>query len=178
MKKVIKAFTLLEIMIVITLIWIIIIWATNINFNSLSDTQRVDWFFYKIKNNIETIKNNVLIWREVYHEWNTIVSNKWQIDFNNSWSWSIKTYYYDHFDNKKSYSDYNITPESFYKIKVSNNWNIIEDSKNVWLIINWRNLSLTWITTNNKVLEIETRYKDKVKIFTINTISWIIEENQ
>ena len=176
MKKLKSGFTLLELMIVIAIIWISIIWATNISFNSLSNKQRVEWFFYKIKNNIETVKNNVLIWRETFDWTNTIVADIWNIDFNNSLSWSVKTYYYDQLDIKKSFWDFDIIPEKFYEIIVYNDWNRINDSETASIIINWRNLSLTGITTNNKILEIETKYKDKSKRFTINTISWVIEE--
>lgn len=176
MEKEIKAFTLLEIMVVIALIWILVIWATNINFNSISDKQRLDWFFYKIKTNIESIKNNVLIWREVLDDWNTIISSKWQIDFNNNGSWSMSTYYYNDSNSKVSYPRYNIIPKDFYEIVISNSWIWLTDTGSI--LINWRNLTLTWawISGFDKVLEIVAKYKGIEKEFTINTISWVIEE--
>ena len=178
MKKLKQAFTLLEIMVVIALIWLIIIWATNLSFNSLSDTQRLNGFFYKIKTNIETVKNNVLIWREINNSWSTIISDKWQIDFNNSSKWSIRTYYYDDSNIKKLYSGYDIIPEDHYEIVISNDWSKLSDLETVWILINWRNLTLTWITTRNKTLDIEAIYKGRIKKFTINTISWVIEEKK
>jgi len=167
-----KWFTLLEIMIVIALIWIIALWASKINFNSLSDRQRVDGFFYKIKTNIETIQNDALIWKAIKLPDNSvIVPKKWKIDFSNSWSWIIVNNYFD-WNNYKKYSG--IKPDKFYEIIIkNNNTNLID----TWsLLIEWWNLSLTWITSNNKILEIEAKYKNFSKIFIINTISWVIEE--
>jgi type II secretory pathway pseudopilin PulG len=176
MKKKKIAFTLLEIMVVVALLWIATLWITQLNFNSLSNKQRLDWFFYKIKTNIETVKNNVLIWREIKDWTETITSSRWQIDFNNSGSWIIKTYYYNTSGTKKSYSlwKYDIIPEKGYAIVVSNSWSSITDTGSI--LINWGNLTLTWITTTNKVLEIKTKYQWLEKVFTINTVSWVIEE--
>ncbi len=176
MKKEKMAFTLLEIMIVIAIVGIIIIWATSFSFNSLSDRQRVNWFFYKIKNNIETIKNNVLIWREVKDNGNNIVSNKWQIDFNNSGDGFIKTYYYNSSNSKINYPKYDIIPDKSYAIIIKNDWAKIDDIASI--LIQWKNLTLTWawVNWNDKVLEVLVKYKNQEKIFTINAISWVIEE--
>jgi len=177
MKNIKKAFTLIEIMVVIALMWIIALWASKLNFNSLSDRQKVDWFFYQIKNNIETTKNNALIWKEIKLADNSkIVPKKWRIDFNNSASGSIKTYYQNNSDTFINYPENNILTKKHYQIIISNNWSKLSDT---WsLLIEWWNLNLTWSTIlwSDKVLEIETKYKNLSKKFSINTISGVIEE--
>jgi hypothetical protein len=181
MKKLKLGFTLLEITVAIALIWIIIIWGTKLNFNSLSNKQRLDWFFYKIKTNIETVKNNTLIWKTLKN-WNKIiVSEKWQIDFNNSGSGIIKTYYYDRNFNKKEYNFYDTIPKKYYSINTTckkiNSKETQELKGTGSIIINWSNLKLTsWCSSDEKELKIKIKYKNKEKRFTINTISWVIEE--
>ena len=180
MKKQKKAFTLIELMVVIALIWIVALSAWNLNFNSLSDRQRVDWFFYKIKTNIETIQNNALIWKAIDDSW-LFVPKKWRIDFDSSnnwtWSWTIKTYYLNDLGSYIAYTENNTISEKFYSIIIKNWWNILDSSWTWALIIEWWNLSLTWSSLTSKILEIEAKYKDFSKIFTINTISGVIEEN-
>jgi hypothetical protein len=183
MKKFKLWFTLLDITVGIALIWIIIIWVIKLNFNSLSNKQRLDWFFYKIKTNIETVRNNTLIWKILKDSDKIIISEKWQIDFNNSGSGVIKTYYYNNNWIKKDFSNYNIIPEKHYSIstkcaKLDNSSEELLTS--TWnIMIEWWNLSFTWwwsCGSTKKVLKIEVKYKEKIKKFTINTVSWVIEE--
>jgi prepilin-type N-terminal cleavage/methylation domain-containing protein len=170
-----KAFTLLEIMVVIALIWIISFSITKINFNILSDKQRLNWFFYKVKSNIETIENNALIWKAV-NIWTTtnpnlIVPNSWKINFSNTGSWKIVSYYkYQNTEHK--YNE--IIPKDFFQIEIYNNWTLLTDT---WtILIKWGNLTLTGITTNNKILKLKIKYKQLEKQLLINSISWVIEE--
>jgi prepilin-type N-terminal cleavage/methylation domain-containing protein len=166
-----KAFTLLEIMVVIALIWIIALWATKLNFKLLSDRQRLDWFFYDIKTKIETIQNNALIWKAIKDWTNLVVPNKWQIDFNNSWSGIIVSQYYI-WNTKKEFN--RIIPKAFYYIETSNNLSKLSDT---WsLLIEGSNMTLTWVSSKDKVLEIKIWYKNFSKTLKLNTISWVIEE--
>ena len=172
MKNNKKAFTLIEIMVVVALLWIIALWITKLNFNTLSDRQKIDWFFYKIKTSIETTKNNALIWKAIkLSNVSTIVPKKWKIDFNNSRDWIIISNYY----NWSDFIEYTkIIPNKYYNIEVYNDSTLISDTGS--LLIEWWNLTLSWMTTNNKTLEIKVKYKNLDKIFYINTISWVIEQ--
>ncbi len=167
-----KAFTLIELLVVIAIIWIIILWASSLNFNAMSDKQKSNWFFYKIKTNIETIQNNALIWKAILVWGDLEVPKKWRIDFNNSWSGKIVSYYSIDWINFVEYNK--ILPKQFYEIIVKNNSLQLNTTWSILIV--WWNLSLTWITSSRKELEIKTRYKNFEKIFTINTISWVIEE--
>ncbi len=174
MEKEKKAFTLLELMVVIALIWIMALSISKLNFNSLSDRQRIDWFFYKIKTDIETTQNNAFIWKAIkLPDDSIIVPKKWKIDFNNSWSWKIISKYLS-WSTEYIYSE--IIPKKHYKIEIFNKNNPIDDTETGSILIEWWNLTLSWITTTNKILEIKTSYKNFSKTFTINTISWVIEE--
>ena len=165
-----NAFTLLEIMIVIALIWIIALWATKINFKLLSDRQRLDWFFYDIKTKIETIQNNALIWKAVKNWTDLVVPDKWQIDFNNSWSGIIVSQYFI-WNNKNEFNK--IIPKQFYYIETST-W--ILNSSTWSLLIEGSNMTLTWVSSNDKILKIKIGYKQFSKTLELNTISGVIEE--
>jgi len=170
-----KAFTIIELLIAIAIIWIIVIWISNLNFNNISDKQRMDSFYYKIKSEIETIKNNSLIWKAI--DSNMKVPKEWKIDFasgstniNISYSWATWTNYK------------NINIEKFYKIKAINcinlSWSTWSLSWNTWsIIINWANLSLSWCSSSNyKTLIITTWYKEFEKKLEINTVSWVLKD--
>lgn len=172
-------------MVVITLIWIIALWANSLNFWKLSDRQKLDWFFYKIKTNIETVTNNALIWRAIDDGWTMKVPKLWRIDFNWdynwNWTWTIKTYYSINWTIFTSFTENDANPENFYSIEINDWSNVLDTSwtnQTWWILIEWWNLSLTWawIDSNSKVLEIKAKYKNFEKVFTINTISWVIEE--
>lgn len=185
MKKNNIAFTLLELMITISVIWIIIVWASNINYNNISDKQRLEWFFYKIKTNIETVKNNVLIWKEVRNSlWEVVSSNNWKIELSNSWSWSVDMKYVNDIWADIDYDEYDIIPSKFYSIEILC-WRIKEPHSfkpldpNGVIELNWTNLNFIWVSpcwSIDKLIQFKIKYKNKEKIFTINSISWVIEE--
>ncbi len=168
-------------MVVIALIWIIALATTRINFTKLSNKERLNGFFYKIKNNFETTTNNALIWKAIKDWWNIIVPKQWRIELNNSDKWSIKTYFIDDTWNPIEYTMQNIIPDDNYsisiackKINTTSTWTLL----NTWVIIieSWTlNLS-SWCDSDKKELQITAKYKNNEKIFTINTISWVIEE--
>lgn len=177
-----NAFTLIELMVAITLIAIIAIWSSNLNFNALSDRQKLDGFFYKIKTNIETVMNNALIGKAIkLSDDSIIVPKQWKINFNNSWSWIIQSQYLTWW---LFISHNEIIPDRFYSITTNcedfswnNTWSL--DNATWSILIEWTNLSYTWSTAGcswKNVFRIETKYKNFKKIFTINTISWVIEE--
>jgi len=168
-----KAFTIVELLIAIAIIWIIVIWVSNLNFSNISDKQRMDSFYYKIKSEIETVKNNSLIWKAI--DSSMTVPKEWKIDFasgstniNISYSWATWINYK------------NINIEKLYKIKgiKCSPSNSILATWNTWsLIINWINLSLSWCSSpNDKTLIITTWYKEFEKKLEINTVSWVLKD--
>lgn len=63
MKKINKWFTLVELLVVISLIIIIILALTNFNFNKLSDEQKSEIFANKILSEIETLRDDSISWK-------------------------------------------------------------------------------------------------------------------
>ncbi len=67
-----KAFTLIELMVVISILAILIIGASNINFNRINKDQELDLFVNKIITDIETLRNDELMGRATL-SWSTMV---------------------------------------------------------------------------------------------------------
>ena len=96
-----NAFTLIELMVVIGIIAILILGSNFLNFNKVSNKQKLDTKTIRIVSQIEEIRNNSLLWKWIWTE--LIVPKKYRIDFSTSWSWVISTKYYSW-----SYMDYNL----------------------------------------------------------------------
>jgi len=62
LEKIKKAFTLIELLVWISVMSIIILWVTSIDYNRLSQDQKLDIFTNDVKSNFERIRNNSLAW--------------------------------------------------------------------------------------------------------------------
>lgn len=70
-KKIKKAFTLVELMVIIALIAIVYLWMTWINFNKLSNEQKSEIFANKIISILEEQRDNSLTWKWIYDSVNS-----------------------------------------------------------------------------------------------------------
>lgn len=179
----IKAFTLIELLIAITLISILALWISNIYFNSIWDKEKNNWFMNQIRTSIETIKNNAIIWKWV---WNTIiVPDFWKINIKEtspSFSWAISYYYWTWSIITSTlwniYDWFEIKLDNFQKItnlicannKQTSTWAI----DNIDILIEWKNLSLSWCSNDKKTIILTTEYKNFSKTISLNTINWVI----
>jgi len=178
MKKSFNGFTLIELIIAITLIRIITMWFNYINFNPQVDKQKFLSFSNEIYSNIETVRNNSLIWRWIWTD--LIHPTQTIININTANSWSININYYSWTTSSLSNSWISLIP--FSSISKLNCKNITENQSwtitNIDLIINWSNLSLSWCTWSFSwaILDITAKYKNLEKIIRINTVTSLIEK--
>jgi len=93
-------FTLIEILIVITLVSILLIGFSRINLNRLSWKQKLDIETQKIVNIFEEVKNNALTWKAVGV--NLDYPEYWWINL----SWSVVSYYNTGVWNNEVYSSW------------------------------------------------------------------------
>lgn len=182
-KNNLKAFTLIELMVVIALIWILIWWANFLSFNNISSKDKLETKVIKIISNIETIRNNALLWKWIWQ--NLIVPEKYKIDFSTSWSWKINYYYFSgaisdfvkyNFDKENKLDKF----ESISSIKCLkldwSLWTNLTTSQTWTIIIEWANMTLTWNCDNTtKILELNIKRKQFSKKININTVSWLIK---
>ena len=176
-QKNISAFTLIELMVVIAIIWITILWATSIDFNRISDAQRSEIFTNNIVAKIETVRNNALIGKWIWASLET--PNNWSIEISSS---SINTSY-DIWAGPVNSSDQSLNITSPYEVNSLKCLSLDKTSEVdiTWspatLSFAWNNLSFIWGCNNDeyKILEITTLYKTHEKVISINTLSWLIE---
>ena len=188
-------FTLIEILVVIVIIAILALWVSNINFNAISDKQRLDKDIIKIISQIETIRNNSILWKWIWV--NLDVPEKYEIHIWNTWSWNIKLYYntwwvnteYDFVKKINFWNNYEyISKMNCLSLEINpstKKYTIIDDEDGdnniqdwTWkLIFEWANISLSWACdkAEAKILQVEVTRKQFKRTFQINTLNWLIE---
>lgn len=185
MKKIFpkkKAFSLIELLIVIVIIGILILGSNFLSFNKISDKQELEIKTIRVISQIEEIRNNSLLWKWIWTD--LVVPEKYRMDFSTSWSWIINTQYLSW-----GYINNNLYNK---KIKFWNNFDSISEIKclnldkisgntllntETWsIIIEWANMSLSWsCDTSTKILELTIKRKEDTKKIQINTLNWLIE---
>lgn len=179
-----KAFTLIELIIAITIIWILAFVIANVNFNRLSNKQKLDIFASKIKTSYETIRNSALEWKGIWT--NLVIPKKWDINFSTSNSWTISWSAYDEYNNILGQSKI-IIPND-YTIKSIKCWEYLQPStsynimSNTWTIeFDWINIKLNTNSDSDcdankdRILELSIKNKVESKIIDFNTLNWIVE---
>ncbi len=184
MEKNKNAFTIIELLVAITIISILILWATNINFSRLNDKQKIDIYTNKILINYEQIRNNSLLGKWIWID--LVIPNKREINFSNYWSWQISTKYYTWttdigiVDNIIFFNDfYEISEIKCLSLDENNLVTFTWSNTATWTIeIKWNNLTLTWSCNNqiHKKLITTIKYKNNFeKKIEINTVNWLIK---
>jgi len=185
-KKNFNAFTLIELMVVISIIAILILGSNFLSFNKVSNKQKLETKIIRINSHFEEIRNNALLWKWIWT--NLFVPKKYKIEFSTTWSWVIKNTYlswgnyldYTLFDKNIHFSDKfdSISKISCLKLDWTETSNIFSDST-IWtwiILIEWANMTLTWwCDDNEKILEVEIKRKNDTKKIQINTLNWLIE---
>lgn len=175
-----KAFTLIELLLVLFIISLWIIWASSLNFNSLNDQQKLGIFSNKIVTAFEEIRSNALLWKAVGV--NLEIPEKWKIEFSTSWSGNIQTYY-----NNWTWVSYeNINIETNYKVQELVCSSIDESftgsiSATGIIEIEWKDITLTWACDDVRYKKLKTTLSLKnnfEKTLEINTLNGLIESKQ
>lgn len=168
------AFTLIELLIVITITMIIIIWSSRVNFNFSTDKSRLESFKNKIVAQIETVRTNDLVWKGIWI--NLITPEKWEMNFSNTSSGEIEIFYSTDWNNSVSYNDMII--EDFYyieNVKCTNvSWSYIDEDS--WIIVfeKW-NYSLSGSCLGYSEIEINIWYKSIKDSIDFDTVNWLIK---
>ncbi len=184
MKKNITWFTLIELIIVMTITAILAIGASRINLSQIAEAQKVWIFLNKINSNITTAINNSLIWKWINANIDT--PKFWKININSNWNWNwywtwniIVSYWSWTF---QTASWLTIKAPKFYQItniKCSNldNTNSTSENNINLYVQNW-DITLSWCTnTNAKILNFDVLYKNFKKHVKINSVNNILNSN-
>ena len=178
-----KAFTLIELIVWITIILILAFAISNIDFNRLSNSQKLDISAWKIKSTYENIRNNALAWKAIWT--NLEIPKYWKMNISKNNSWTITTEAYDDSDNIIYTSvfvakDYEISSIKCWEYKQDKS--LYDEMTNTWTIkfsgINLKfdiNSDLNCEQNKDKILEITIKNKVEKKVITINTLNWLVE---
>jgi prepilin-type N-terminal cleavage/methylation domain-containing protein len=169
-------FTLVELIIVISVIWIMATMAPRINFTEINNQKRAEVFTSHIWRVLENARNNALFGRSVW----ALSPDAWQVSVWLANSWSILTEYLSG-STWIAYVDQDFSFTTAFPESISNvNCN---DSGDIWTSI-WiiqfygRNVSYSWACTlTDKTMIIDTSYYWYTWSLNINAVSWVIETN-
>jgi len=168
-------FTLAEIMIVITIMSILSVMATNFDFNKKSSREKMDRFVNKIISTIDTEKINIKIWRGIKSWANTINPDftkisisSWSINvkyytgssvttLNLLWTWSEIKYPY-FWENLYTIKSIDFFSSSGTLLNISSSWKTLE------IFLAPDNIILSWSTINNTPY-LSTFVKFKIKLW-------------
>lgn len=176
-----KAFTLVEILVIITIIAIIIIWSNSMNFNKWRDREELELLKNSVVSKFETVRNNSMMWKWVW----TDLDHPTQVKITfSTWSDIMKTEYNtwtlttNWLNDSESYINDTTLVKSISKISCLK----IDDTPIInvssWVVlIEWDKLTLTWWCNYPlaKKLQLNFKYKNEISTWTINIVNWLIE---
>lgn len=170
-------FTLIELMVWISIIWIVSFWIFNLYWNQTSDKQKLNIFTNKIIWKIDTAKNYSLVWKWIWINLDT--PKYFKVEFS-TWNY-LKTYYNtwttDNIFNELSILNF----ENFYELKSIKCKNIdlsnISETNLVSVSYEWTNITLSWCTDSyQKVVDLELFYKWFSNTLRLNAVSWVLQK--
>lgn len=171
-----KAFTLMEILVGISIISIMAIGISQINLNRLSDRQKLDIELSKITSLIEETRNNALIGRWVGT--NLVTPDSWNINIsNNSSSGTLNISHYSWWTNI-NYKNYTIQkPFSIMEISCRNiDWVSTGTGNNILIWYTWATVGIdSWCGSDASILDIQVWNPNFYKNIHIETVTNIIE---
>jgi prepilin-type N-terminal cleavage/methylation domain-containing protein len=175
--KIKKAFTLIELMVILAILSIVIWVWSQVNFNEIWDDNRLTIFNNKIISQYETLRNNTLLWKWI--DSNIGVPDEWRINYSTSGSWVI-TPSYSSWASWVTYSGWILTPAAFHEIRDIECLDLSKASLGTWssaeITINWNDFTLWWdCNWASRILKFTTVFKWDTSDIHINIINWLIE---
>lgn len=184
-----KGFTLLEILIVITLIWLMAAALNNLDYNRATQDTKRDRFVWKIKNIIKTEITNSLIWKWFYTwtwtipiESREIILSSWSIRVNYIRPLWAGIIYWEDFSKPFFWKEYSGSWDLNFDIskiersdKFGSTWSISDEAslilKNWEIIFSW---SSDPLFTNAVKISIEAWFKPLYKTIELDKRTWKI----
>ena len=176
-KKNKNAFSLIELVVVIGLITFIALTATSLNFQWLSDKQKLEIFSNRIITQIEAIRNDALVWKNWFED-----IEQWEIAINKTTATLEITAY----PRQKDISE--VKEPRIVTTNKASVWEKIEALKCNWawweksidsakIVFEWtKTAKVIWEDCNeNSILQFELSYSKEKWIIEFDPVSWLIE---
>ncbi len=166
-------FTLVELLVVITIVMLLFGAGTQLDFNRIWNSEKIEIFNTKILNHYETIRNNALLGKWI--DTSVEVPDSWKIQYSTIAGWSINSQY-----STGSWIDFNeFTPNIPEKHSIENiecfdlNQN---NADNNWtqaeIIFDWNDITLAGTCLPSaRILQFETHFLEHVQTFRINVLN-------
>lgn len=184
-KKNKNAFSLIELVVVIGLITFIALTATSLNFQWLSDKQKLEIFSNRIITQIEAIRNDALVWKNLYDTTKKIWFEdieQWEIAINKTTATLEVTAY----PRQKDISE--VKEPRIVTTNKASVWEKIEALKCNWvwweksidsakIVFEWtKTAKVIWEDCNeNSILQFELSYSKEKWIIEFDPVSWLAE---
>ena len=184
-KKNKNAFSLIELVVVIGLITFIALTATSLNFQWLSDKQKLEIFSNRIITQIEAIRNDALVWKNLYDTTKKIWFEdieQWKIAINKTTATLEVTAY----PRQKDISE--VKEPRIVTTNKASVWEKIEALKCNWvwweksidsakIVFEWtKTAKVIWEDCNeNSILQFELSYSKEKWIIEFDPVSWLVE---
>lgn len=184
-KKNKNAFSLIELVVVIGLITFIALTATSLNFQWLSDKQKLEIFSNRIITQIEAIRNDALVWKNLYDTTKKIWFEdieQWEIAINKTTATLEVTAY----PRQKDISE--VKEPRIVTTNKASVWEKIEALKCNWawweknidsakIVFEWtKTAKVIWEDCNeNSILQFELSYSKEKWIIEFDPVSWLVE---
>lgn len=179
-----KAFTLIEIMVVIVLLIIFYLWIRSLNFNSKTNEQNLEVFSNKIISTLENTRNDVLFWKVKYdssapNKFEKTLEEEVLVDLTQNKIWDVIPLKKEIIEKFSCNWDKNIdwNPSKFKIIFRSDKIYIFPENYNI--------NNSTW---NSDILKCDNNFLSKLNIITelswikfeieIDTVSWLIKKTK
>lgn len=176
MKKSIQAFTLVEILFVITIIGVLALGISRVNFSRISQVELLNTESIKLLTSIEEMRNNALVWRAV-SDW-VVIPDFWSIAFTNE---NTYTRWYDTevINQTEMRTPFIVQSISCSNIDFTQTWLVSDITNTDIRFYSWGETIITSCPSsiaNPAILDIEIWFWDILKTIRINTITNVIEE--
>lgn len=171
-----SGFTLIEILVVISVIIILFLAGSQLDFNRMWSQERIEIFNTKILSHYETIRNNALLgkWIDLAID----VPDKWKIRYSSVWDGGVASQY--SINDGTSWVNYDeITPMIPDRHSITNlncydlNGNTAQNSgTNAEIIFDGNDITLWWkCSASARVLQFETNFLDITYQISVNMLN-------
>lgn len=181
MKKNKNWFSLSELLTVIAIVWILFFAVSKITFKPQIDNQNAHLLVNTIYGNIETVRNNSLLWKWVLSGSTLIHPSKWVIKLDTFWSGHILGYYSTNWwlNQYGGFWNFIIPNSQVQELKCINinNSTLFHTGTQIDIEMIGSTIAFSGCSApNNGILDIKLRHSNTFKIIRMNTVTGLMQK--